>query len=223
MSNDLTEQILNDYSQLESELTNDAILTNLSLNSRSKTEIAIFGQVHWYNQLRIAEQIIIQKQKILSDILAKYQQESPLKNSDKEQESAIPENQDDSIFGYQLRDTYSELQIALAAKKKILSEHPEIVKMSYDYIQESIATEANLAELSHKYVCQMMAKQGHPLPYESLEFLMRMPKKYHQLFLKQLNQKMNEYGVAFQLPENKSANNLNIGQLDEQNNHLEQP
>jgi hypothetical protein len=103
------------------------ILTNLDHNSDYKTYVSIFSQIHWFNQLRIAEQIIVEKHRILRELFKNVPDDDAWDAI--EADFLIP----------QLKDAILELQTAVNAKNKIVNEHPEIKTLDYQSIQSSIA------------------------------------------------------------------------------------
>lgn len=156
-----------------------SILTNLSLNSKYKTYISIYSQLHWFNQLRICEQIIVEKKQLLDSMF------SGRNETEKKEEEFLPP---------QIRDAISDLEIAVEAKKRILEENPQIEKMDFDQIQSVYGKEAYMAEVSHKISCQMIASQNN-LPYEILEFILRFPDEDKKLLLESINSRFVALGM----------------------------
>lgn len=189
-----TINLLQDYRRFLKQVSPELIenkITNLSINSSYKTYLSILGQTHWFNSLRVCEQIIFRNTELLE---SKYEELSHHEKQD------IPNSA-------VLRDTLSELKIALNLKEKILAQHPEVTEKGFEEVQLTVGREAHISELSHKITCQILARETN-IPYDILELLSRFPHDECLAILEQTNFNLRILKSQFQFP-TELANNLN--------------
>lgn len=130
-------------------------LTPYSINSAAKVEFAIMGQSHWFDGLRIAENIICEKQEALEhqkisateqEAKIRYQESHLKEYSELEQISIFAEVQrwklDLAKQKRLIEDAQVELDTALKVKARILTDNPEIADLTYQEIQLSSSYEA---------------------------------------------------------------------------------
>lgn len=187
-------EVLQDYRVFLKNIAPELVeqkITNMSINSSYKTYLNILGQTHWFNSLRVCEQIIFRNTELLEN---EYNKVHRHENKD------IPNSA-------LIRDTLEELKIAVSLKEKILAEHPEINDMSFEEIQFTLGKDAHVSDLSHKIACQVMAKETN-LPYDILELLSRFPHDDCLAILEQTNFNLRTLKSQFQFPF-ELANNLN--------------
>lgn len=162
------------YKQLlkqQEDLGIDQIFTNLDLNSSYKTYLSIAMQVHWFNQLRICEQIIIAKTSVLKNYFSE---------TDK-----FKGNKNDPVLIAQMRDALQELKIAIDMKNCIVSEHPEIKTLSSERLQEIYGKEAHLAEVTHNFAVKILSEQTG-VSESLLDYATRLPESDKGTFLQVL-------------------------------------
>lgn len=177
------------------ELKLDNLKTNLSLNSPYKTYLAISSQVHWYNKLRICEQIIVKQLEILREFFC--HNGLPFEEGD---ESQVVENLSNKIrssgdifLNDKLKDNLDELRIACQEKEKIIKENKNIfAELTAEEIKHKYSKEAHLAEMSHKFMCTILSSV-HGLPYEIIDFLTCLPDEDRKMLVKNLNEGLREF------------------------------
>ena len=160
-------------------------LTPFSINSAAKVEYQIANQAHWYDALRVAENIICEKQDAIEYAkIAQKEQEQKIRYQEVNL-SKFPQLEQITILAdigrwtvdlkkqkRLIEDAEFELATALLMKQKILDAHPEIAKMDYSEIQKIASKEAYLETKARQIVTTILGIK-YNLPSEICDFLLQ--------------------------------------------------
>lgn len=159
-------------------------ITPFSLNSAAKIEYSILSQGHWYDALRMAENIIQEKQDAIAYAeIQKQEQEEKIAYQKKHLQYQPPLERitiyaniarwtvDCQKQERLLEDAHFEMQVALRLKQQILEQNPEIATMDYQQIQEKGSYQAYLHTKAEQLACTAVSLERN-LPAELVKFLL---------------------------------------------------
>jgi chromosome segregation ATPase len=180
----------------------DSFITNLTINSKFKVLTAINRHPHYYAQLRECEQFILKQSEAISfnegkrkaaeinlqihqleieelkqklDVCLSKKERLKLQLQITEIEHKVNEYVSQfKVYESLLRDAKMELQVAQEEKARILMEYPELLSISFDEAQDTLAIEAYVAEMQQSVGAKLLAAQTG-IPEDVALFLAGIP------------------------------------------------
>lgn len=159
-------------------------LTPYSINSAAKIEFSILSQGHWYEALRMAENVICEKSDAIKYAkIAKSEQEEKIAYQELNLQSYSPLEQisiladisrwaiDVEKHNRLIEDAQFEMDTALRLKRQILRLYPESATMSYEQMQRDASYQAYL-ETRAEQLTLAIAGRMYNLPPEVFQFLL---------------------------------------------------
>ncbi len=183
-------------SLIKHEFSEGIAIANLSVNGRIKTHYAIYAAGHWYDRLRQAEQIIIEKTNVLKkqgfasetrSLWCTFFDRFLAKLGFK----AIAS--DDALSIALIRDAAIELETAIAFKEQILAEHPEAIASSFEELQETAGKEAFAHAIGSKIAARILA-QSAGVPEDIAKLAIESPPGLMKDILQDARRQLVEFG-----------------------------